>query len=310
MKRIELETDVSPAIGPAGPLTTAALACLPDELPERPVVAFCWPGGGYSREYFDIHVAGFDGYSQAEHHTARGIVVVACDHLGTGASSETDRSQLSHENVAAANRATVDGVLGELDLRDPVLVGVGHSFGGELLIVQQGRQRTFAGIAILGYSAIEVRSPRPPADGVSAAGGRVPPPDEMTAQDLRTYAFHWEDVPEEIVREDMKGEHPAREQPLPMWASDRRPGGRHWTHRGAPVAHWANVIECPVFVGFGERDAVADPHLEPTAYRRSRDVTLFVGPRMAHVHNFAGTRHLLWDRLATWMQGLRDQTFG
>jgi hypothetical protein len=311
MRRVELRVDVSGATELEGELGTAVLVCLPepDTLPERPVVAFCWPGGGYSRGYFDIQ--GFDGYSQAEHHAARGILTIACDHLGVGDSSEPDRSQLTHANMAAVNRATVDEVLrrlasGELGyppIADPVVIGMGQSYGAMLLLIQQGRQRTFDAIAVLGYSAIGLELPRPPAGGTSPTGGTIPPPGEMTSREVMAYFFHWEDVPAPIVEIDMQGEHPARVPPLPMWASDRRPGGRHWTAT-APgvVSHWANVIECPVFVGVGERDVCPDPYAEPGAYRRSNDVTLFIGPRMGHMHNFAGTRRVLWDRLAAWME--------
>jgi hypothetical protein len=312
VRRVELRIDVSGATELEGELSTAAVVCLPEPeaMPERPIVAFCWPGGGYSRGYYDLRIDGFEGYSQAEHHARRGIITVACDHLGTGGSSDPDRPQLTHANVAAANRATVDevsrrlaaGELGLAAIADPVRVGVGQSYGAMLLIVQQGRQRTFDGIAVLGYSPLGIVLPRPPAGGTSAAGGTIPPPDAMSAREVMTYFFHWEDVPAEIVEVDMRGEHPARVPPLPMWASDRRPGGRHWTAHGPVVRHWADVIECPVFIGAGERDVCPDPHAEPGAYRRSSDVTLFVGPRMGHMHNFAGTRRLLWDRLAAWME--------
>lgn len=174
-----------------------------------------------------------------------------------------------------------------------------------LVIVQQGRMRTFDGLAVLGYSAIGIALPTPLADGTSPTGGRVPPTDPMTPREIMTFAFHWEDVPPEIVDLDMAGEHPTRVSPLPMWASARRPGGRHWSPspRGV-VAHWANVIESPVFIGVGERDIVPDPYAEPAAYRRSGDITVCVTPRMAHMHNFAGTRRLLWERLAHWIEAV------
>jgi pimeloyl-ACP methyl ester carboxylesterase len=311
MRRIELTVDSG------GGDHTTALVCLPEpeRLPTRPVVAFCFPGGGYSRGYYDLRIDGFEGYSQAEHHAQRGIITVACDQLGVGDSSEPDRTQLSYENVAAADRATVDDVLrrlaaGEVEagyppIPDPVLIGIGQSYGGMLLIVQQARERTFDAIAVLGFSAIGLELPRPPAGGTSATGGALPPLESLTPRELQTFVFHWEDVPAELIETDMKGEHPTREPPLPMWASARRPGGRHWSPlpQGV-VAHWARVIECPVLVGVGERDVSPDPWAEPGAYRQSRDITLAITPRMGHMHNFAGTRTGLWDRLASWMEGV------
>jgi hypothetical protein len=156
---------------------------------------------------------------------------------------------------------------------------------------------------MLGYSAIGLSLPRPPAGGTSSTGGGVPPPERLTDREVMAYLFHWEDVPAEMVAADMKGEHPTREPPLPPWASDRRPGGRHWSASiPGVIAHWAGVIECPVFIGLGERDVSPDPWSEPAQFRRARDITLFVVPRMGHMHNFAGTRTLLWDRLEGWME--------
>ena len=51
-------------------------------------VLICWPGGSYARAYWDMHIAGYPGYSFAEHMTAQGFAVVGADHLGVGASSK------------------------------------------------------------------------------------------------------------------------------------------------------------------------------------------------------------------------------
>ena len=58
----------------------------------------------------------------------------------------------------------------------------------------------------------------------------------------------------------------------------------------------------------GERDTCPDPHAEPTAYRRSDDITVSITPAMAHMHNFAGTRRLMWDRLASWAHGIGSRS--
>jgi len=43
---------------------------------------------------------------------------------------------------------------------------------------------------------------------------------------------------------------------------------------------------------------------EPTAYRSSSDVSVAVIPRMAHMHNFASTRELLWARIAAFAESV------
>jgi len=36
---------------------------------------------------------------------------------------------------------------------------------------------------------------------------------------------------------------------------------------------------------------------ELAAFQSARDLAQFVAPKMAHMHNFAGTRELLWKRI-------------
>src|SRR5690606_10262756 len=73
------------------------------------------------------------------------------------------------------------------------------------------------------------------------------------------------------------------------------------------IAAEAAAVEVPVFVGVGERDTCPDPHAEPSAFRRSRDVTVCIVPAMAHMHNFAGTRQQLWERLQRWYLSIAPQ---
>jgi hypothetical protein len=63
-----------------------------------------------------------------------------------------------------------------------------------------------------------------------------------------------------------------------------------------------------VFVANGEIDVCPDPRAEPAAYGSSGDITTFVLPRSSHMHNFAGTRALLWERLGAWAHALQLQS--
>ena len=64
-------------------------------------------------------------------------------------------------------------------------------------------------------------------------------------------------------------------------------------------------MRCPVLVGLGERDVLVDPRGELRAYESASSVDFFVCPRMAHMHNFAGTRELFWRRIETWAEWVR-----
>ena len=60
---------------------------------------------------------------------------------------------------------------------------------------------------------------------------------------------------------------------------------KHAMSRGV-IAEEAMRIECPVFLGFGERDTSQDPKAEPSGYLRSNDIALAIIPGMAHGQNF------------------------
>src|SRR5260370_22011084 len=69
------------------PLAVPALVHIPDAPVAPDVVAIAMPGGGYNRGYYDLHIPGHSGYSQARYHTDRGWALVACDPIRTGDSS-------------------------------------------------------------------------------------------------------------------------------------------------------------------------------------------------------------------------------
>jgi alpha-beta hydrolase superfamily lysophospholipase len=278
----------------AAPAAAAAL--------ERPIAVFAFPGGGYGRRYFDLdlsqHGAARDGFSQAEHHARRGLVVIACDHLGCGESDRADpltlaRIAAANDRVVAEMRrrlATGAAAPGLAPLRNALAIGIGQSMGGCFTIAAQGRHRTFAAVAILGFSAHHTVIPTPP--GVA--------PGTFTLEVVR-HAWHWEDVPAAIVDRDIAGYPvPSDDTVLPPWRSPTLPEIAVDLMQPGYVTADAAAIDVPVFVAAAERDVVPDLHAEAAAYRNAPDITLYRQPRAAHMHNFAGTRGALWDRLAAW----------
>ena len=282
------------------------------EVPERPVVAFAFPGGGYSRGYYDIRHDG-DAYSQAAFHVARGWVVVTCDHLGVGDSDQPDPSTLTIEVLADANDATVRGVLAALDVIPGLVIGMGQSMGGCLSVVTQARQRTFDALAVLGYSAIHTQMPSPAGRIELSAVERghidVADTDRTTAEiggiDAFRWAFHADDTDPALVEADMVGGYPMRTT-APAWGSVSLPPAAVAMMTAGVIAAEAALVDVPVFVGCGARDVVPDPRAEPAAYAASDDITVLVVPGMAHMHNFAPTRAQLWHRLHGWGESLRE----
>lgn len=309
MESIQLKVDVSDAVAMPGPLHVAASVFLPDpaKLASPPVVIFAFPGGGYSKGYFDLHPPGHRGYSQAEHHVERGIIVVAADHLGVGASSIPDLAGLSIEMLAAANDAAIRKISAQLAqgslaaglpvLPNLVRIAIGQSMGGCISIVMQGRMATCDAIACLGFSAIHTVLPQrtEAARQQGIAANKFFRNDDLRKMPSRgadvdfVYPFHGEDVPQDILDADMKGGYPIRKT-TPPWGSLTMPACARLMLSPGYVAQEAAAIEVPVLIAAGERDVVPDPRAEPAAFKSAKDVSVYVVPNMAHMHNFASTR--------------------
>lgn len=325
MIKIDLRIDIAPDYARGEKLQTSVTVIAPNadaicKRPhKRPIVFFGWPGGGYNRHYYDLQIPGRGGYSQAEYHVANGFIFVACDHIGVGDSS-IPAGAFDHPTTASINAATAAEVIeqlrkGTLDSRLPALpdllaLGMGQSYGGLLLTHLQASHPILDGVAMLGWSGICTMVKD------NSGDGNVPPPNEMGGDQLSDglrhpyrRSFHFDDVPDDIVGPDLLG-YPARiGVPVPQWATIYMPGGPNFAPERGPlgpdvVTEQAAAITVPVFIGNGEIDTVPDPRGEPLAYKNSADITTVVIPHSSHMHNFAGTREMLWRRLEGWALGI------
>ncbi|MFC0206523.1 hypothetical protein [Novosphingobium soli] len=209
------------------------------------------------------------------------------------------------------------------------VIGLGQSLGGALLIYQQARHGSFDGIGVLGFSAVHAHPATPPggapvvvawyprdarledcreplnaaalatAHAAAHAGGAS----GHAAWEAVAWGFHYDDVPASVVEQDLahyegiaRGGDP--QAPSPPWYARRTPQrAARSTLTPGIVAAEAAAVTVPVLAAMGVRDLVPDPRGEPRAYASARSVDLFVCPRMGHVHNMAGTRALLWQRI-------------
>ncbi|MFE9320726.1 alpha/beta hydrolase [Nocardia sp. NPDC052278] len=319
MRSYDLNVDVTGATDLPGELRTAVTVHLPDRVDGPLPILFGFPGGGFGRRYFDIQT--LPGYSQAEYHTSHGFAFVACDHLYVGDSDQPDMFSLTYENLAAANHATVVAVLDGLStgtliagvppMEYVAAVGMGQSMGGCLLTVQQANHHTFDGVAFLGWSGIYTNFPAPD-------GSRVDYPMPPRGTDLRPIAdqvlgptspddshyrfcFHWPDEEPELLEADLASFRPysgvVRGDESTPWGSATIPACAITMMTDGAVSAEAAAIDVPVLVASGERDTLPAPWAEPTAYRGTRDITVKIVPRMAHMHNFARTRTEFWDAI-------------
>jgi len=327
VKPLQRRIDVTEAAGLGQAVEMAVTIFLPDPatLGHRPVAIFAAPGGGYSRAYYYLRFPGYEGYSEADYHVARGMIYVAIDHVGVGESSIPDLSLITFQTFAATHDSCVRQIAalienGALDPDFPAcpslfLVGMGQSMGAGVTILTQARFATFDAIAPLGVSAIHAVLPQPTAGQFERgkqhfqAGARDQPLSPLTIdhEDFDwVYPFHWEDVPADLVNADMAGGYPVR-RTSPEFGSLTIPNcGTRMMTPGCFTDDAARIA-VPVLLGLGERDSSPDPRGEPAAYARSSDISVYIVPRMAHMHNFASTRELLWARLHGWARLLAGQ---
>ena len=178
-----------------------------------------------------------------------------------------------------------------------------------MTILSQGRHQTFDAIAPLGVSAIHTVLPQRNAQDYARGKQRFSGVRSGDTRDSHEtvshdgvdyrYPFHWEDVPEDILAIDMEGGYPIRKT-APAFGSLTIPNCAVQMMVPGCFASEAAAITVPVLIGNGERDTCPDPHAEPGAYKNTPDVTSFIVPTMAHMHNFASTRRMMWHRIDGW----------
>jgi pimeloyl-ACP methyl ester carboxylesterase len=310
MQSYDIRVDVTGSVDVAGSLQTAATVHLPDRIDGPLTAIFGFPGGAYARGYYDVRM--LPGYSQAQHHTDRGIVFVACDHFGLGDSSAVADFDLTVERMAAGNHAATRAVLAGLragtliDGLGPLaidkVIGIGQSMGGCLVTVQQGTYRSFDAIGVLGYGCAGASFTMPDGSKVKfPAPGRGEAVDAQAAAALDrvaenaamfAHSFHAPDTAPELLAAE-SGPDAAK---MP-WRTAGAPSCAAMMMAEDTIAAEAAMVDVPVLSACGELDIVHDPWSEPAAFASSRDITLLVVRGMRHMHNFAPTRAVLWDRI-------------
>lgn len=285
---------------------------------EVPVLVCCLPGGGMNRGYFDLRSEGLTGYSMAEHLAARhGLWVLTIDHPGVGESDRPDDGfALTPAVVAAVNAMVISIVVDGLRAGSLVeglpatpglaLVGVGHSMGGLLAVVQQARHGTFSALGVLGFSGRglnehlndDERAVAHDQDAIEAAiveltrarFGRALPPGATSTSGMLTV----DGLPEAVI--DELGRTAASLITV-CGLTSMIPGSTRREREAVTV---------PVFVGVGEHDITGPVELLAGDFPNA-PTAVFVLPGAKHNHNVEPDRHVLWERLATWIAAVTSR---
>lgn len=321
MAAIDLRLDAGVVIDGDAGLHIAASVYLPEHLGDARVALVCLAGGNMNRRYYDLQVEGDSSFSFTEQMTARGFLVVTIDHLGLGESTRpADGYALTADVIAAANAHATSEILSRLRegrLADGVpplpnlrSLGVGHSMGAMLTVLQQARARQHAGVALLGFSTRGL--PKfVPEDVRALAAADVP---ALRAR-LVEFARRMFVLPYPRIRSSSGGSDNAALYgstgadprgvaalkaatdcllPVPAFLS-MVPGN---------VAPEAAQLDVPVLLMLGEHDMAGPPAEAPRAFAASPDVQLEILPGAGHSHFLFAARTALYDRLADWACGL------
>jgi pimeloyl-ACP methyl ester carboxylesterase len=312
VRRCSVSIDVS-ALAPAGCRRIAADLFMSQNVRPTPLLWVCVPGGGMSRRYFDLDVAGQNAaFSMARHLAAGGDLVVTVDPPGVGESDAPDDGYtLTPRVVADVLAAALDGLRAELggdafaadaglsSVVPRAVVGLGHSAGALLVAFQQAHHHSYDVLALFGFSASGL-------------------PDVLNEDEVR-YAGH-----PERLSEDVKRLTRARfGEPLPEWSSSTGELGPRAVTAQVDMAFAAatsrllaqvgmtaivpgsvqpelDELRIPIFAALGEHDLGGTLDVLPGQLSACGDLTLFLLEGAGHNHNVAVNRRLLWDRVARW----------
>ena len=302
--RQEWRFDVSEAFQNASRLEVAATFVAPTGVPARALLV-CLPGGFLSRGYFDLCVAGDRSYSFAEAMAASGFASLALDHLGTGESSKPDDGwMLDADALARANQYALEAALERLQ-RDGTpkvpVIGIGHSMGSCMAVVQQANHVPYSGLVLFSFSTLGLRSflqgrEAEVANDDAAIRSRIielakerftsaTPSDEL---DATHPAFGVGTAPSKTAA--ALDEAATGILPIPALLA-MIPGG---------YAPWAKQVRVPTLVVYGDHDL---PGSERGANESLPNATLdtFMLEDCWHCHFVANTRDTLFTRVASWI---------
>jgi len=300
--------------------TIAAEIFWPGEgaLTDAPLAFVCLPGGGMNRRYFDLGPDNDPSFSFARTMAAQGMLVVTIDHLGIGESSKpADGFALTPEVLATANAAAtrqiVEGLRqGSLIADLPLLpglrtIGVGHSMGAMLTVLQQARDPAHLALVLLGFSNNGlIKYLAEPAHALIGAPHLVPQQIEAIARQIHAESY-------QQLRPSPEGNamfygHAADPDGVAALKAARDlllvvPGLQSMIP--GSIAPQSAAIEVPIFLGLGDQDIAGPTHAIPAMFPASCDISLLVLPETGHCQFIFPSRAALFARILGWAAMLR-----
>jgi pimeloyl-ACP methyl ester carboxylesterase len=304
---IRLDIDVTraaPALGEAAYI--AANILIPPGGQTPLALLACIPGGGMNRRYFDLPTPpDCAEASFARAMAARGYAVAWLDPLGIGESTiPRDPYLLDPDLMAATNGQAAASLLeglrkGTLLKNCPAWpqlrsIGVGHSYGALLTIIQQSERPMHIALAVFGFHTNGLPDYVSPEDAMlDPAVVRANIVAMTRARQPEPYYALRPSASKQPVSADVAM------QPLlvTMTLMSRLPN---------MIAKDAASIDVPLFLAFGDKDLHKDVHSAPASYTACNDITFLVLPDTRHNHFVYPSRSFLFERFARWASGVLE----
>lgn len=286
--------------------------------PAEPVsqqVWFCLPGGGMNRQFYDLQ--GREGaFSFARQMAARGYVCVLVDPPGIGDSDRPDdghaltlqriTSALTHVREQVCADLQTGRIAADLPALEQVrTIGLGHSMGAMLTVLQQADARQHAALALLGFGLQGLPDYLP--DTVKALASNPLAVRQQLGQVARAmFPAAWPDMSgggngdfygnASAERDAVVALKAARDRLLPVPATLSIVPGN--------VAAEARNIAVPVRLVYGSADFIGPSDDAACGFTASVSVSQQTLPHTGHSFFLFNSRTALFDDLAAWAGAL------
>ncbi|MCE2392195.1 MAG: alpha/beta hydrolase [Proteobacteria bacterium] len=299
--RREWRLDVSDASLGADRLEIAASSTAPADLAARALRSL-------TRRYYDLWVGEDASYSFAEAMARRGFATLAIDHLGVGESSRPeDGWRLDADRIAAANQRALDAVRERLAregdaLASVPLIGVGHSMGSCLTVVQQADHAPYAALVLFTFQTLGL--PAFLEGGELAVAGD---PEAIRARIVElARARFGAAYPQRVGGAEgaafsVGSAPPAAVEALQTAAGVQLPIPGLLSMLPGGYSPWAEKIRVPALIPIGDHDLPGTEEESAASLPNAARVDTFVQDDCWHCHFVSNTRASLWTRVADWI---------
>jgi pimeloyl-ACP methyl ester carboxylesterase len=263
------------------------------------------PGGGASREYFELgEHDGFD-FGFASRMAAHGFASLMIDHPGTGDNQlPGDFPFFSPRQSADILAAAIPQFIAESGIAPKRIIGIAHSMGGMVQTILQARHHLYERIVLLGSSARGLEW------GLSEEEKAYIDGPDALEKDLeqlvlkRFGAFFTPGMGGPSGKSIMfGGSSEALTQRLRDVGTLLYAAGATTSMARGSFAAEAGAIDVPIFFAFGDHDIGASPEEVPQDFTSAPSIETMVLENTGHNSFAFPTIAPLCDRLAGWING-------